>query len=1058
MNILFAKPLSILRWLVILAIAPFGLRRLFWPSPALKIPFPTQLHKLTVATNPLTMMMNRTLPIRGLSLLLACVVSLSVFPAAPPLASQSLPPYVMRAIDTSLSAILMTRDDMKLRWDRVPDDRHRLSLVKRMFEQPLICFALADTLGNVAEKGLEEPTLLFKQFAAMLDLKSDLFSNPRLSVTDRELRSFAKVDLDSVDFAPAFILRRFLTLTLAADVQMYNARTTLLEERLQGLVSYCDSLVLQSEGGGEATPVELRMAERYGLARAKRFFNTDAADIDYAQFISPGANLFISGLEFARNIAPEVEKLKDSVKTRIWNTRLGRVAIGGPGDDVYTGNFYCIIDVGGNDVYKPSPRTKEKAADRGVSLVVDFSGNDSYIGGDFDFGGTLFGASVLMDMNGDDSYSAGNFALGAGYFGTGVLYDAEGSDRYVGGTAVEGAGLFGIGLLIDHAGNDVYQAQLCSRGFGYTRGVGGIVDRAGNDSYIANSPYTDFLRYDDHYETFCQGAALGSRPVASAGYGFITDLAGSDNYTADIFGQGTAYWFGYGAIVDRKGNDRYNAFQYSQGAGVHFAHGVVLDNAGDDNYVSHGVSQGCGHDVGFGGLYDVKGDDNYVVESLSQGGGNANAISLFIDGAGEDGYIARRDNTMGYSDLRNWFGMIGIFLDLDGRDFFGSAKGKNDTLWTGSFYGAGLDGNFKPKESEPGAPVEEKKPEKTKEEIEKELADDLPTLFIQASTAPQKYQYMVGPARQKIIDRADSSIPFLMEMLNTELPREALALRDYILPKIGRRLTPQLIDTLRFGAPSRQGLAMYVLGEMKDSTAAIALGRKLVDSTNWRIRATAAEALLKMKADTARPYLIRALGDTVEIVRGRAARALVNIADSTELQTLILPLTNDPSQIVRYQIQIGLGMRAIDSIAPFLADALLRQRHGYTHDLLSPLAAKITLPVQRKRLVDGLLADPNPTYRVEGARLAIGWKDLELLERVTKMKKKEKNSAVLFEIYRAMDLQKTLKEEVKKEAKEKKGKESRVESTTDATSTTAPSTNEGEKTTKKKSKSKKKKK
>ncbi|KXK52203.1 MAG: hypothetical protein UZ07_CHB004003064 [Chlorobi bacterium OLB7] len=410
------------------------------------------------------MMMNRTLPIRGLSLLLACVVSLSVFPAAPPLASQSLPPYVMRAIDTSLSAILMTRDDMKLRWDRVPDDRHRLSLVKRMFEQPLICFALADTLGNVAEKGLEEPALLFKQFAAMLDLKDDLFSNPRLSVTDRELRSFAKVDLDSVDFAPAFILRRFLTLTLAADVQMYNARTALIEERLQGLVSYCDSLVLQSEGGGEATPVEMRMAERYGLARAKRFFNTDAADIDYAQFISPGANLFISGLEFARNIAPEVEKLKDSVKTRIWNTRLGRVAIGGPGDDVYTGNFYCIIDVGGNDVYKPSPRTKEKAADRGVSLVVDFSGNDSYIGGDFDFGGTLFGASVLIDMKGDDSYSAGNFALGAGYFGTGVLYDAEGSDRYVGGTAVEGAGLFGIGLLIDQAGNDVYQAHLARKG------------------------------------------------------------------------------------------------------------------------------------------------------------------------------------------------------------------------------------------------------------------------------------------------------------------------------------------------------------------------------------------------------------------------------------------------------------------------------------------------------------------------------------------------------------------------------------------------------------------
>lgn len=970
-----------------------------------------------VMPTPATMMLSQIFPMRGV--LLACVVLFGLLPSAAPLRSQALPPYVMRAIDTSLSAILMTRNDMKLRWDRVPDDRHRLSLVKRMFEEPLICFALADTLGNVAEKGIDEPALIFKQFAAMLDLGDNILDNPQLTVTDRELRSFAKVDLDSVDFAPAFILRRFLTLTLIADLQMYNARTTVIEERLKGLIEYCDSLVLQSEGSGEATPVELRMAERYGLARAKQFFNTDAADINFMQFITPGASLFINSLDFARNIAPEVQKLKDSVKTRIWNTRLGRIAIGGPGDDVYTGNFYCIIDVGGNDVYKPTPRSKEKAADRGVQMIVDFDGNDNYIGGDFDFGGTLFGASVLIDMKGDDSYSAGNFALGTGYFGTGVLYDAEGSDRYIGGTAVQGAGLFGVGLLIDRAGNDIYQAHLCSQGFGFTRGVGGIIDREGNDSYIANSPYTDFLRYDDHYETFCQGAALGSRPVASAGYGFIADLAGSDSYNADIFGQGTAYWFGYGAIIDRKGSDRYNAYQYAQGAGVHFAHGVILDNAGDDNYVSHGVSQGCGHDVGFGGLYDVKGDDNYVVESLSQGGGNANAISLFIDGAGEDGYIARRDNTMGYSDLRNWFGMIGIFLDLDGHDFFGSAKGKNDTLWTGSFYGAGLDGNFKPKDDEPGAPAEEKKPEKTKEEIAKELADDLPTLFIQASTAPQKYQYMVGPARQKLIDRADESIPYLMEMLNTELPREALALRDYILPKIGRRLTPQLIDTLRFGQPSRQGLTMYVLGEMKDSTAAIALGRKLVDPTNWRIRATAAEALLKMKADTARPYLIKALSDTVEIVRGRAARALVNIADSTELETLILPLMNDPSQIVRYQIQIGLGMRAIDSIAPFIADGLLRERKGYTYDLLRPLAAKITQPVQRKRLVDGFLADTDPKYRAEGARLAIAWQDLELLERVVKLKKAEKNSAVLFEIYRAIELQKTLKEQAKEEKKKK---------------------------------------
>ncbi len=957
----------------------------------------------------------RSVPARAALLLLAALL---VVPLARERATaQYLPNYVMRGIDSTLASILMTRSDLMMRWDRVADDPHRLNTIKELFGDPLRSIALADTIGSAAEKSFDEPAVIFKQLQRMLDIDGDILGNNRPPVTDKEIKFFSKIDMDSMDFTPALILRRFLILTLATDVQVYNNRSLLADDQYSRLVEYSDSLLLESEENAEASPVELRMAERYGIARSKQYFNIDANHLDHAQFLTPGVSMFVTALDYARSITKGIESFRDSVKTRIWNTRLGKIAIGGPGDDLYTGDFYCIIDVGGNDIYRPKKRTKQEAAARSVTMIIDFQGDDTYLGHDYDFGGTLFGASTVIDLKGNDSYSAGNFALGSGYFGVGILYDAEGSDRYSGGTCVEGAGLFGIGMIIDGKGNDSYMAHLQSQGFGFTRGAGGIIDREGNDTYIAASPYTDYLRYDDHYNTFSQGTALGMRPVASGGYGFIADISGNDTYSADIYGQGSAYWYGFGAVIDRKGSDNYNAFQYAQGAGVHYAFGVLLDNAGNDNYVSHGVSQGCGHDVGFGGLYDVKGDDNYVVESLSLGGGNANAISLFVDGAGADGYISRQMNTLGYSDLRNWYGMIGLFLDLEGSDFYGTPRGRNDTTWTGSFYGAGIDANFRPKDLDVGTP-EPKEPAKTKEEIDRVLAKDIPSLFIQASTAPQKYQYMVEPARERLISRADESIPYLLSMLNSESARERNAL-GFILPKFGPRIVPMLIDTVLKGDPERRGLAMYVLGEMHDSTAAIALGRRLTDTSSWRMKASAAEALLKMRADSARPYLRRALKDTVEIVRARVARALVNIADSAEL-TMILPLLNDPSQIVRYQIQIGLQYRPIDSIDGFVTEALLANRSGYPHNLLYPLAGKITDPELRKRLVETMLADEAPAIRAEGARLAIEWRDEPSLAKVAKLRKNENSSLVLYEIYRAGDLQKELKDEQVKKKKEKK--------------------------------------
>lgn len=936
---------------------------------------------------------------------------------------QFLPGYVERAIDSAMSAIYMTRSDMAMRWDATGNDPHRLSTIKRLFGDPLATFAVSDSLASMALMDRKNYAKLFNYLGMKLDLGPGAFIVTRPTLGDNDLKVYTKIDLNATSFQNALLLRRFLSLAVTADASVLNVKSAIQADRLKRLIAYSDSLILQSEENANASLIELKQAERYGLVRSKQFFNEDANGLDYALLLEPGVGMFTIALERALNSQEEVARIKDSIKTRVWETPLGLVALGGPGDDIYTGDLFCIIDVGGNDIYKPSPAGKEKAAEQNATLVIDFEGDDTYIGESYVFGGTIFGASTLIDLKGNDNYTAKDFSLGCGYFGTGILYDGAGSDRYSGGTAVEGAGLFGIGLLIDARGNDNYLAHLESQGFGYTRGIGGIVEHEGNDSYVSASPYTDYLRYDDHYETFSQGAALGARPVASAGIGFIAEGSGNDAYIADIYGQGTAYWYGLGAIVDYTGNDSYSAFQYAQGSGVHLAFGALIDTSGNDNYVSHGVSQGCGHDIAFGGLYDSKGDDNYVVESLSLGGGNADAVSLFVDGGGEDGYLARRTNTLGYSDLRREYGMIGIFLDLEGKDFYGTIRGGNDSLWTGSTYGAGLDANLRPKSPDEPAPGDPG-PKKSKEEIDAELAQDVPTLFIQASAAPQKYQYIVEPARARLVERADESIPYLLENLNSESARERLAL-GVILPRIGKRIMGQLIDTVRRGDPTRVGMAIYALGEMRDTSAAIALGEKLVDtSASWRLRSSAGEALLKINAVAAKPYLKRALRDTFELVRGYATRALMMVADSGEMAEM-LPLLRDRSQIVRYQMQLALQRRGLDSpgVAAGYADLLLNSSEGFGHEILYALAPKVTDSTARIRIVSGLLASKSPTTRARAVRLALAWNDPVALDAARAIKKGEKNSLVLYELNKLPEPQKKSKRDKKKKDPKKEKKE-----------------------------------
>ena len=364
-------------------------------------------------------------------------------------------------------------------------------------------------------------------------------------------------------------------------------------------------------------------------------------------------------------------------------------AIGGPDNDYYNGDYYFILDIGGDDIYDLE---YDPDNPHGV-IIIDFSGNDSYRSrSDFTLGSGCLSVGILVDFEGDDRYDAKSFSLGSGYFGFGILYDVAGDDRYDGDTHVQGAGSFGLGLLVDEGGRDIYNGALFAQGFGFIEGCGLICDTKGSDSYYAGGKYKDILRYDDHYLSLSQGFGYGLRPVMSGGIGGIIDLEGNDSYYTDIFGQGSSYWWSLGFISDKAGNDNYHSFQYAQGAGTHMSLGILTDDSGNDVYFSKGVSQGCGHDYSAGILLDRSGNDTYTAYDLSQAAGSANGVGILIDNSGADRYFIHNEkNSQGYGNPRRDFGSIGLFIDLGGSDQY-LGNGRDDFFWqTKSKWGGGMD-------------------------------------------------------------------------------------------------------------------------------------------------------------------------------------------------------------------------------------------------------------------------------------------------------------------------------------------------------------------------------
>jgi hypothetical protein len=334
-----------------------------------------------------------------------------------------------------------------------------------------------------------------------------------------------------------------------------------------------------------------------------------------------------------------------------FDSPIGTVVIGTRGSDRHGPEAALIVDPGGNDVYERRP-----ARGGAVSVIVDLAGNDQYRGTDV----AIRALSAIVDLAGDDRYAMQGSGLGAAIAGVSLVIDYAGNDAYEAGYFAQGAAAFGVGALVDLDGDDRYRIEAWGQGFGMALGTGLLWDRRGNDRYAAGGVPDPFERGAGL--SGAQGAAFGARGRLGGGTGILRDDEGDDRYQAQMFAQGSGYYYGLGILWDRGGSDRYEAHRYAQGNAAHQAVGVLRDESGDDRYRADWYAQGMGLDIAVGVLVDPAGRDTFSARGGSQGAASANGFGLLWGSASARLFVQAPEHAWGRAEWLRGLPSVGVLL------------------------------------------------------------------------------------------------------------------------------------------------------------------------------------------------------------------------------------------------------------------------------------------------------------------------------------------------------------------------------------------------------------
>ncbi len=504
-------------------------------------------------------------------------------------------------VDSLLLRSELHRSDLSIPSDIKFDFINELNISKNNRRNPI------DAARNLIkefysiDKSLDN--LFFKKMVDILGFKQIEDIPLTSSVSSNVMNINFNTNLDSLlSFQSGLVIRPYLNLYI-------NTNANILKDALQqekDTVNYFINLANQLIANNE---LHLLTDKADDLAKQNKVYQFGKI-IDKSRIFDLAASLYHQIIQLNQRLRNLPDETKKSVTTTIIDTKYGKIAIGGTGDDKYEGNFIVIIDLGGDDKYNFSSTTQQLSYYSPIRFIVDIAGNDEYIGGDYSFGASFFGISMLFDYAGNDKYTAKNYSLGSAYFGVGILEDFDGNDVYKGGKFTQGVGFYGIGILRDDKGSDNYISENISQGTGLSRGFGLLNDLNGLDTYASGiSQQSGKLIHNLSY--LSQGSAAGMPMTGAGGVGLLIDANGDDKYHSEAYSQGFSAKGGIGALIDKLGDDSYSADRFSQASAHSGSFSFLIDSDGNDSYVLKSFSQAIAANFASTMLIDLNGNDKY---------------------------------------------------------------------------------------------------------------------------------------------------------------------------------------------------------------------------------------------------------------------------------------------------------------------------------------------------------------------------------------------------------------------------------------------------------------
>jgi hypothetical protein len=343
------------------------------------------------------------------------------------------------------------------------------------------------------------------------------------------------------------------------------------------------------------------------------------------------------------------------------DTPFGPIVFAGAGETWFQQPAAIIVDLGGDDFYTQPVR-------RPFSVIIDLAGNDRHQA-TFERAQAcgLRGVSLLYDAAGDDTYIARRWAQCAAALGVGVLWDRAGDDVYRAADYSQGAAFCGVGLLIDDHGCDRYEALRYAQALGLPGGFGALLERGGNDCYYCSGRDLTAYATPGVFAGWGQGCGVGFRNLASGGIALLLEEGGDDVYEGGNFAQGGGYYFGWGCLVDRSGDDRYFGSRYAQAFAAHQALGYLEDQGGNDRYVARrSVGQACAWDQSIAFLIERAGDDVYSGGGFGLAASAHNGFAVLVDRAGTDHYRQHAGQARAHPNDYHGGSSLSLLLDLGG--------------------------------------------------------------------------------------------------------------------------------------------------------------------------------------------------------------------------------------------------------------------------------------------------------------------------------------------------------------------------------------------------------